>query len=96
MIYLIPDLNLSKKRYLSYLKANKEKRVLQFVQILNDISKNRDILNDHQYLEKIQIALTNLPSVEEDIFEMSIYAWLKSKINNTDLYSTTLVLMNSN
>ena len=85
-----------KKRYLSYLKANKEKRVLQFVQILNDISKNRDILNDHHYLEKIESSLTNLPSVEEDIFEMSIYAWLKSKINNTDLYSTTLVLMNSN
>jgi hypothetical protein len=32
-------------------------------------------------------------SVQEDIFVMSFYAWLKAKMNKSQLYETTLELV---
>ncbi len=87
-----------RKKHNAYLKKNNETRTLEFLKVALTYYNDPKIIRDSKFLDRIQTSLkisstTNQSRQEEDIFEMSFYAWLKSKVEGTSLYNTTLTLM---
>ncbi len=84
------------KKHRHYLKNQKETRVLEFVKLALTIHKDPKIITDSKFLNKVQ-KMTKAETKEyEDIFDISFYAWLKSKIVGQSVYETTLTLIGSN
>ncbi|RZS92168.1 hypothetical protein [Aquimarina brevivitae] len=81
------------KKYINYLKQNKEVRTLEFLKLISAYYKDPLTINSQDFKTRVNNTLTTKNKNIEDVFEMSIYAWLKAKINRTDLYSTTLELV---
>ncbi|MEW7290390.1 hypothetical protein [Aquimarina sp. 2304DJ70-9] len=86
--------NSFRKKHGSYLKSNGETRVLEFLKLILEYYRKPEIITTSLFKEKIQNVLTTPNKEQEDIFEMSFYAWLKAKAHNTGLYETTLELVN--
>ncbi|MBQ4822903.1 hypothetical protein [Aquimarina sp. MMG016] len=87
-------LNSFRKKHNSYLKNNSETRVLEFLKLVTEFHKNPKAITAEKYKEKVKNTLSSLEPEQEDIFDLSVYAWLKAKINNDQLYTTTLSLIN--
>ncbi len=85
--------NSFRKKYGTYLKNHGEIRVLEFLKLILEYYRKPEIITTDIFRNKIQNSLTIPPAEQEDIFEMSFYAWLKSKAEETDLYTTTLALV---
>ena len=45
------------------------------------------------FKNKVEDSFEWVGGAQEDIFVISFYSWLKGKMNNTDLYQTTLTLI---
>ncbi|WP_062055497.1 hypothetical protein [Aquimarina longa] len=82
-----------KKKHGGYLKKNNETRVLEFLKLAIAYYHKPEIALTTEFKNKIKNTLITLNPEEEDIFEMSFYAWIKSKIEGTSLYETTLQLI---
>ncbi|GAA4275869.1 hypothetical protein [Aquimarina mytili] len=85
--------NSFRKKHSSYLKNNGETRALEFLKLVLEYYRNPEIITTASFKEKIQNTLTTPDPEQEDIFEMSFYAWLKAKAYRTDLYKTILELV---
>lgn len=83
------------KKHRKYLKSQKEIRVLEFVKLSLWIHKNAEITKDPKFLNKVYKMTDNQSKEDEDIFDISFYAWLKSKITGQPIYKTTLALLHS-
>ena len=57
--------------------------------------KNPKIVTSEVFKNKIEQSFEWISAEREDIFVMSFYAWLKSKLENKNLYTTTLQLLNN-
>ena len=82
-----------KRRYRKIITELKEERVLVFIDLAMAIYEDNTILNDTGFLEKIESSFVWNGNEREDIFVMSVYAWLKSKIVHKSIYETTLALV---
>lgn len=85
-----------KKKHGLYLKNNEDTRVLSFLKLATTCYNKPEIATTGTFKDKVLQTLTTQTSQKEDIFDMSFYAWIKSKILNTDLYKTTLDLVSIN
>lgn len=82
------------KRKFSKLLQNKgEERVLTFVKLISTYYENPDAVVTEAFRTKVEKSFEWLGSSQEDIFVMSFYAWLKSKMENQKLYKVTLLLV---
>ncbi|MCK8521561.1 hypothetical protein M0D21_08275 [Aquimarina sp. D1M17] len=88
--------NSFRKKYGPYLKEQGERRALEFLKLTLEYYRKPEIITARSFQTKVENTLTIPPKEQEDIFEMSFYAWLKSKVYKTDLYTTTLDLIHSN
>ncbi|MBP2831549.1 hypothetical protein J8281_05050 [Aquimarina sp. U1-2] len=86
--------NSFRKKHGSYLKSQGELRVLDFLKLVLQYYRKPEVIATEPFKIKIANTLTIPSRLQEDIFEMSFYAWLKAKANGTDLYTTTLELIN--
>ncbi|WP_047547974.1 hypothetical protein [Psychroserpens sp. Hel_I_66] len=82
-----------KRFYFDYLKQINQERVITFIKIVESFYKNPDQVTTQQFKDKIERSFTWINEQQEDIFVMSFYAWLKSKMEQTPLYETTLALV---
>ncbi|WP_025743790.1 hypothetical protein [Aquimarina pacifica] len=88
-----------RKKHTPYLKKNNETRTLEFLKLVVTYYNNPKIVHSTEFTDSIKKSLKNSHATnesvkpEEDIFEMSFYAWIKSKVEGTPLYNTTLELM---
>ncbi|MEM6515619.1 MAG: hypothetical protein AAF688_05505 [Bacteroidota bacterium] len=82
-----------KRSYSSYLKSINQGRVLTFLNFVEDYFKNPEIVLQPDFENKIENSFEWIETKAEDIFVMSFYAWLKSKMDKTPLYDTTLKLV---
>ncbi|WP_103072524.1 hypothetical protein [Aquimarina sediminis] len=85
--------NSFRKKHGTYLKKNQEVRVIEFLKLATTYYHKPEVITTPEFIDKIQNTLTTLNPEEEDIFEMSFYAWIKSKIEGTTLYEATLRLV---
>ncbi|WP_411767384.1 hypothetical protein [Winogradskyella sp. A3E31] len=80
-----------RRKYSLYLKESNQDNILYFLKLVGNFYKNGYQLED-TYL--ISITTNDLSKV--DIFTLSFHAWIRSKIENENLYKTTINLLNSN
>lgn len=84
-----------KRSYFKYLKSINQDRAITYLLLIESIYKNPDIVLQPNFLKRIESSFEWIGPIEEDIFVMSFYAWLKSKVEHTELYTTTLNLIQS-
>lgn len=82
-----------RRRYKKYLTEIKQTRIFTFLNFAEQYYKNPEGFSTDITRNKIENAFTWTTVHKEDIFVMSSYAWLKSKIDKSKLYSTTLELI---
>ena len=81
------------RTFYNYLKDINQIRVITFVKHINTYFKTPEIITTKAFLEDVEASYDWKHYKEEDIFVMSFYAWLKSKMTQQSLYSTTLQLI---
>ncbi|WP_347924370.1 hypothetical protein [Pontimicrobium sp. SW4] len=79
-----------KRSHFKYLKSIKQDRAITYLLLVESYYKNPEIISGYAFKEKIKSSFEWIKPEQEDIFVMSFYSWLKSKIDNKKLYPTTL------
>ena len=82
-----------KSKFSKPLKAMQEERVLTFVDLAAQYYEFPEEVNKKAFREKVAGAFQFKEPEKEDVFVMSFYAWLKSKMDATPLFETTLNLI---
>lgn len=82
-----------KRNHGNYLKEINQQRVLAYLGLVEDYYKSPEKIATATFKEKVEHAFDWISKDREDIFVMSFYAWLKSKMENKNLYNTTLNLI---
>ncbi|OUS00504.1 hypothetical protein A9Q86_11080 [Flavobacteriales bacterium 33_180_T64] len=82
-----------KRSYFDYLKQINQERVITFVNLVVFYFKYPEKITSTNFKHKVEHAFDWIDEKQEDIFVMSFYAWLKSKIESKPLYETTLNLI---
>ena len=82
-----------KRSYYSYLKCIKQDRVITYLGFVEMYYKNPKQVTSEAFKNKVENAFDWLETHKEDIFVISFYSWLKSKMNNEGLYKATLQLI---
>ncbi|MDC8005711.1 hypothetical protein POV27_16755 [Aureisphaera galaxeae] len=81
------------RRFFPRLSQENENRVIQFMKLIAYAYEHPDKIQTESFQEKVEASFTWKQASREDVFVMSFYAWLKSKMEKKDLYSTTLELV---
>lgn len=84
------------RKYSNYFKSMNHFQVLPFLKLVKQYYHKPHIINTKEFKETVETSLKWKPNHEEDIFLISFYAWLKSKMDNKPLYETTLKIINGN
>ena len=82
-----------KRNHFSYLKGINQQRVLIYLTLIEAYYKNPEKVTSIKFKDKVENSFEWIDKEREDIFVMSFYAWLKSKMENKNLYLTTLSLI---
>ncbi len=82
-----------KRKHLSYLKQIKQQRVITYLSLIEHYYKNPKSIQTEGFKNKVKGSFEWVEKEKEDVFVMSFYAWLKSKMENKKLYHTTLELV---
>lgn len=82
------------RRFNPLLKEKNQTRVIHFMRIVDRLYRDWQLAENPNFISEVTQKLALKSAAEEDIFEMSFYAWLKSKLTGKALYETTLELVN--
>ena len=82
-----------KRNHSDYLKGINQQRVLTYLSLVEAYYKNPEQITSEVFKNKVENSFEWIDSNREDIFVMSFYAWLKSKMENESLYKITLNLI---
>ena len=82
-----------KRNYNSYLKQIQQERVITYLKLVNHYYKHPESITTETFKDKVETSFNWIEPEQEDIFVMSFFAWLKSKMENKSLYETTLQLV---
>jgi hypothetical protein len=82
-----------KRSFFAYLKEINQDRVITYLGFVELYFKNPEIVTSEIFKAKVETSFDWLETHKEDIFVISFYSWLKGKMNQTDLYKTTLQLI---
>jgi hypothetical protein len=82
-----------KRRYTNYLKQIDQLRILTFLNFAEQYYLKPESITSNDFKNKVENAFEWTKVNEEDIFVMSFYAWLKNKMEDRNLYKTTLRLI---
>lgn len=85
-----------KRRYKSHLNDFGQQRMFELLSYVEQYQKKPNIFQDENYQLKFKTLSQSINTQTTDIFTLSMYAWLKSKMNKTSVYPTTLKLLNKN
>lgn len=80
-----------KRKYASIIKT--ELRLERFIKVYSQLFNKPNIVKESDFRESVKLQFTTTSFKEEDIFMLSFFAWIKAKLNNTQLYKTTLGLL---
>lgn len=82
-----------KRKYSKQLQDRGEKRVLTFVKLISRYYEDPEQVITQEFKDEVENSFEWLEKEQEDIFVMSFYAWLKSKMERKNLYRATLELV---
>ncbi|WP_299104941.1 hypothetical protein [uncultured Winogradskyella sp.] len=84
-----------KRSYSNYLNQIEQSRILTFLKFAEQYYLKPESISTEKFKNNLETSFEWITIPEEDIFVISFYAWLKSKIERQDIYPTTLLLLNS-
>ena len=94
------NINLVESRLLSfkrnnygYLRQINQQRAITYLGFVESYYKNPEQVTSKDFKNKVEQSFEWIGPDREDIFVMSFYAWLKSKMEKYSLYKTTLDLV---
>lgn len=82
-----------KRRYFTYLKSINQNRVITYLGLVERYYKTPEHSASDEFKVLVENSFDWVSPKQEDIFVMSFYAWLKSKMSKKSLYSTTMELI---
>ncbi len=82
-----------KRTHFNFLKSINQQRVIAYINFVEKYYKSPEKVNSIAFFNKVENAFEWVEAKREDIFVMSFYAWLKSKMENKPLYTVTLNLV---
>ena len=82
-----------KRSYFDYLKKVGQERVIVYLSLVEEYYKDPKQVTTDTFFDKVENSFDFVASEYEDIFVMSFYAWLRSKMEQTSIYETTLALV---
>ena len=82
-----------RRSYTDYLIQIHQKRVINFINLIELYYKNPEVVTSNVFKENVENSFEWIDERQEDIFVMSFYAWLKSKMERMPLYETTMQLI---
>ncbi|SNR46460.1 hypothetical protein SAMN06265371_103267 [Lutibacter agarilyticus] len=86
-------LNSFRKKHRAHLINHKESIILNFIKLISIYFYKTEDIHSEKFKEKVALLL-KVKTIEEDIFTISFYAWLKAKINKSEVYKTSLEYIN--
>jgi len=86
-------LNSFRKKHRTHLIEKKETRVLEFLKLVTIYYYKTEDIHSVAFKEKVD-NLLKIKNKNEDVFVISFYAWIRSKIENSDLYRTCIDSIN--
>lgn len=81
-----------RRRYSNYLNQIRQTRILTFIIFVEQYYIKPELVAIQDFKNKLETSFEWTTVYEEDIFVISFYAWLKSKVERGNLYETTLQL----
>jgi hypothetical protein len=66
---------------------------MTYLKLITYYYKHPETITSSTFLNKVETSFNWVEAEQEDIFVMSFFAWLKSKMENQPLYETTLQLV---
>lgn len=82
-----------KRNSFKYLKTINQHRVITYLGFVESYYKQPKRVTTAPFKTKVEQSFKWISAEREDIFVMSFYAWLKSKMDKKPLYATTLQLI---
>jgi len=79
-----------KRSYYQHLADIGQQRAITYLSFIEEYYKDPSSVTSQEFRTKVESSFEWTASIQEDIFVMSFYAWLKSKMYKTSLYETTL------
>ena len=79
-----------KRSHFKYLKSIKQDRAITYLLLIETYHKNPESVLKAEFKNKVESSFEWINAEQEDIFVMSFYAWLKSKMDKKKLFPTTL------
>ena len=81
-----------RKKHHKHLIEHNEQRIIDFVLLISKYFFNKNIVHSDQFSKKLD-GILNIKNEKEDIFVLSFYAWLASKISGSKTYDTCLEII---
>ena len=85
-------INSFRKKHRLHLIEHGESIVLEFLNLVSIYYYKTEDLQSDKFKNKVGLLLEKKRK-EEDVFTISFYAWLKAKLDYTEIYTTCLALM---
>ena len=82
-----------RRNYSKFLKDIKQQRAITYLNLVNEYFNAPEKITTVAFKNKVENSFEWIGGKQEDIFVMSFYAWLKSKMENKPLFLTTLDLI---
>ena len=84
------------RKFFKHLKDIGEERIITFMKLVIFVYDHPHLVTSETFKERVEASFSWKEAGQEDVFVMSFYAWLKAKMENKDLYQTTLALVSQN
>lgn len=81
------------RRFKKELQTKKYQNALSFIELVKYLNDHPETVRSDSFKKLVDEKFIWKPDVQEDIFFISFYAWLKAKMIGGDLYQVTLELM---
>ncbi|WGH76495.1 hypothetical protein P8625_04870 [Tenacibaculum tangerinum] len=82
-----------KRKHIQFLLEINQKRVITFLKLVEQYYKNPASATTSDFFDLVERSFVFVEAKQEDIFVMSFYAWLKSKMIQQPIYEVTLALI---
>jgi hypothetical protein len=82
-----------KRNYNKFLVELNQKRAITYLKLVHDYFNAPENVTSEAFKNKVENSFEWVGGQQEDIFVMSFYAWLKSKMEKAPLFKTTLELV---
>ena len=82
-----------KRQYYPYLRSIQQNRVITYLKFVEHYYKNPMSVKSVEFFDQVQTSFEWIGAKREDIFVMSFYAWLKSKMEQKPIFEATMELV---